>query len=151
MLPFLLRELFDVAEMEGFGHAHLNTYWIAVTQVAFDRLENVIIQAHVSKGACVHAQAATKTQVFGYDNGACGGIACQSINGADLHAAGGFTLQTGAGEDLPSVHVHIDVYAGMIAVAFGCLLHLAGLLATQTGNAPIEFYVHNFHAFYLSH
>jgi hypothetical protein len=145
LFAFAFGKRVDAFKMEGFGHAYLHTDWIAATQVALGSRANGFIQLHVPERAGRDAHAASKADRFLDDNSGRIRIALQSTDRAHVHTDGGLTLQTGAGENPPPVHVDIDKYIGAPASVSFHLMKLTGALAAETADTSIDFHNHNIH------
>jgi hypothetical protein len=141
----------DIFKVEGIGHAHLHTTGITAAQVALGGPARRIIQMHVSIGTGNGTHAAGKANVGIDDNSRRQRIAGQRVNRTYCHTEGVFTLQAGAGQDSPLVHVHTDKYiCGAAGTPFG-FVKQARTLTVVAGNTPVEFYVHNVHDVFLYH
>jgi hypothetical protein len=146
MFSFELGKFIDTTKMEGIGHTHLNTFWIAMAQVTFCRCLNAFIQVHISKGAGRDAHTASKTEIFVHDNGPCLRVPLYPVYRANFQAGRGLALEAGAGINFPAIHVHTDKYIGATTIIIAGLLKLARLLAAEAGNTPIKFHIYNVHS-----
>jgi hypothetical protein len=136
----------DSSNMEGMGHAHLHTFWVAAAQVTFCCALNRFIQMHVSEGTGLNTHTAAKTDlpVNNYSRGLR--VPFDPVDRADFHAGRGVALQTRAGINFSPLHVHMDKDIGAAPILLVVLIKLACLLATEASNAPVKFHVYKGHS-----